>query len=525
MSQSSNQLPILNNDELSCSQAGTVSSASVDSVDISSAKPGVFIKTYGCQMNEYDSKKLLKILESGYQEVASPAEASLVIINTCSVRDKAEQKLYSVLGELQELKNEQPKMMIGVGGCVAQQEGHQILKRNRAVDFVFGTHNLSLVPSLIRSREDGQAPQVAIDYRDEWEDLPLGLGGESKASSFISISRGCNKNCSYCIVPTTRGKEVSRPVDELLREIRLLAHRGTKEIVLLGQTVNSYGIDLSPRMSFVNLLEKVAEIQGIERIRFVSPHPQEIRQDFVDFLASCPKICRHVHMPLQSGSNRILKLMNRNYRREKYLRIIESLKARVPDVAITTDLIIGFPTETEEEFLESMDMLETVQFDNSFSFIFSPRPGTLAEIMLKNGSLSDPYSKEVKQERLLRWQARQTEIASSRVAQWVGQTCEVLIDGPSVHNNKLFRGRTSQNIVVNLQSAMPNLAAGMIVNVDIKEASRYTLKGEVCIKDNSLDANSELGSLQDKCNNDIGSKAIVVDGVINSDVNNSLAIL
>lgn len=438
-------------------------------------KPGVFIKTNGCQMNEYDSKKLLKILEPSYREVESPLDAQLVIVNTCSVRDKPEQKLYSVLGELKELKDLNPDLLIGVGGCVAQQQGKEIVRRSGAVDFVFGTHNLSLVPTLIDARQNGESPQVAVDYRDEWEELPLGLGGETKASTFISISRGCNKNCTYCIVPITRGKEVSRPLDELLREVRIQAHRGAREIVLLGQTVNSYGRDFSPRMSFVDLLERVAEIPGVERIRFTSPHPQEIRQDFIDFLVSCPKVCRHVHMPLQSGSNRILQLMNRNYRREKYLRIVESLRSRAPDVALTTDVIVGFPGETEQDFLETLEMLEMVQFDSSYSFIFSARPGTVAE-HLPGASRNESEDKAVL-DRLYRFQERQNQITTQRLQSWQGKTVEILIDGPSSRDSSLMKGRTSQNFVVNLQTPVPHLKPGMFATVKIIDVSRYTLKG------------------------------------------------
>lgn len=449
-----------------------------DTADTMIDKPGVYIKTHGCQMNEYDSRKLLKILEAGYTQVGSPEEASLVIINTCSVREKPEQKLYSALGRLQELKAENPRLLVGVGGCVAQQEGQNIINKSKTVDFVFGTHNLSLVPALIDARSSGKGPQVAVDYRDEWEDLPLGLGGDSRVSAYVSISRGCNKDCSYCIVPTTRGKEVSRPIEELLREVRLLAHRGAREVILLGQTVNSYGLDLNPRISFVDLLSRVSDISGVERIRFMSPHPQEIRQDFIDFLADCPKICRHIHMPLQSGSNRILKLMNRNYKREKYLRIIETLKSRVPDVSISTDLIIGFPSETEKDFQDSMEILESVRFDSSYSFIFSPRPGTIASTSLADRTLIDEVSEDEKRERLARWQQRQNEITAENLEQWVGKTSEVLIEGASMHNPELLRGRTSQNFVVNLQTKVPKLKLGMFAAVKLTEVSRYTMKGE-----------------------------------------------
>lgn len=443
-------------------------------------KQGVYIRTFGCQMNEYDTQKLYKILEGDYQPVDAPEKADLVLINTCSVRDKPEQKLYSMLGQLKGMKSERPQMMVGVCGCVAQQEGENILKYGRGVDFVFGTHNLSLVPSLIQLRKKGAPPQVAVDYRDEWEELPLGFaefdptrnGQKQHVTAFIAISRGCNKNCTYCIVPTTRGPEVSRALDEILREARLATHRGSREIVLLGQTVNSYGLDLSPRTSFVTLLEQVARIPGVERIRFTSPHPQEVRQDFIDFVSSNPKMCRHIHMPLQSGSDVILKAMKRNYRRSKYLSIIESLKSRVPDMAITTDIIVGFPGETVADFEQTLEVMDIVQFDNSYSFTFSPRPGTLAAAM------AESLSQEEKLERLQILQAKQEEITSRRLASWVGREVEVLIDNQNQHREGCFQGRSSQNIMVNFDKPYEGIKLGALVRTRIVDQKRFTLVGE-----------------------------------------------
>jgi tRNA-2-methylthio-N6-dimethylallyladenosine synthase len=366
-----------------------------------------------------------------------------------------------------------PELLVGVGGCVAQQEGAQIVKRSSTVDFVFGTHNLSLVPSLISRRLASGEPQIAVDYRDEWEDLPLGMTGGERVSVFVSISRGCNKNCSYCIVPTTRGPEVSRSADEILKEVRIAAHRGAREVVLLGQTVNSYGLDFNPRMSFVQLLRKVAEVDGIERIRFTSPHPQEIREDFIDLVCSEPKICRHVHMPLQSGSDRILKAMNRNYRQKRYLQIIEDMRARVPDMAITTDIIVGFPGETREDFEATLAVMDAVQFDNSYSFIFSKRPGTPAE------ALDDAQPYEEKLALLQELQSRQFEITTKRLQAWVGKSCEVLLDGPSTVDSSALQGRNSQNITVNILGEQSQLEPGAIVKVRVIAASRFTLKAEV----------------------------------------------
>jgi tRNA-2-methylthio-N6-dimethylallyladenosine synthase len=444
-----------------------------DSVVDEAPKKGVYIRTFGCQMNEYDSQKLARILESGYRMVENPEEAQLILVNTCSVREKPENKLYSLLGQIRKLKNNREDVMVGVGGCVAQQEGDAIVKRSDCVDFVFGTHNLSLVPGLIEQRRVTGKPQVAVDYRDEWEELPVGLSGGSRVSSLVSISRGCNKNCTYCIVPTTRGKEVSRAPEEILREVRLAVHRGAREIVLLGQTVNSYGLDLTPRLKFVSLLEKIAEINGVERIRFTSPHPQEIRHDFIDLVCDSPKICRHVHMPLQSGSDRILKLMNRNYRRARYLDIIKELRLRVPDMGVTTDIIVGFPTETEDDFQATLEVMKLVKFQSSYSFMFSKRPGTVAATM------TDEVAPDVALRRLQELQALQFDLSQEALQSWVGQVVEVLIDGPSKSEEELLQGRTSQNLTVNLEERYDWLSPGDIIPVYINGAARFTLKGVV----------------------------------------------
>lgn len=441
------------------------------------ARKKVFIRTFGCQMNEYDSAKLRKLLEAGYESVDSPEGADLVIVNTCSVRDKPEQKLYSYLGQMMGLKRENPSMMVGVGGCVAQQEGARIVKRSKVVDFVFGTHNLSLVPSLIEKRQSGAAPQVAVDYRDEWEDLPLGLADGNRVCSFVSISRGCDKSCTYCIVPTTRGREVSRDPGEIEREARIAAHRGAKEIMLLGQTVNSYGRDLSPRLKFSDLLNRISQIQGIERIRFISPHPQEVRSDFIDLVCTNPKICRHIHMPLQSGSNQILKAMNRNYHRDRFLDIITELRERLPDIAISTDIIVGFPGESEADFEQTLEMMELVQFDYSYSYMYSPRPGTAA------ADMPDSVSAEEKLRRLQVLQHRQEEMSFARLAGWIGRRGEILVDQAQRVNPELFQGRLSQNTVVTLEERCENIGLGSLVEVEISGTNRFALRGRAVGRD------------------------------------------
>lgn len=433
-------------------------------------RPGVYIKTFGCQMNEYDTAKLYKILEGHYGRVENEADADLLLINTCSVRDKPEQKVYSQIGRYNKLKKQNPDLLIGVGGCVAQQEGTKIIKRSKAVDFVFGTHNLSLVPSLINLRKQGSSPQVAVDYRDEWEDLPLGFSETDKVSAFVTISRGCNKKCSFCIVPTTRGPEVSRDPKEIEREIRLAVRKGVKEVVLLGQTVNSYGKDLPQKISFADLLHSISEIDGLEWIRFTSPHPQEVKKDFLDLFSRNPKICRHIHLPLQSGSNSILKSMRRSYKRERYLEIVDSLRERVPDIAITSDIIVGFPGETEADFMETVEILEQVRFSSTYSFMFSPRPGTHAE------KLEGRIEEEEMLRRLHFFQKRQQEITQEILSSFKGEKVRALLDSSSSHDNEILQGRISQNLTANLDKSYPDLKRGDFVFLEIFGAGKHTLK-------------------------------------------------
>jgi tRNA-2-methylthio-N6-dimethylallyladenosine synthase len=428
-------------------------------------------------MNEYDSRKLAKLMEAEYDLVDSPDQADVIIVNTCSVREKPEQKLFSVLGEVRELRDGKKDVLIGVGGCVAQQEGAQIIDRSRKnVDFVFGTHNLSLVPSLIESVKNGAGPQVAVDYRDEWEDLPLGFGGNPTVSAFVSISRGCNKNCSYCIVPRTRGKEVSRDPLEIEREVRIAVHRGSKEIVLLGQTVNSYGLDFSPRIRFSDLLRRVAAVKGVERIRFTSPHPQEVREDFIECVTSEPKVCRHIHLPLQSGSDTILKAMNRNYRRKRYLKIVEMLKAKVPDMGISSDIIVGFPGETRKDFEDTLEIMREVGFQHSYSFMFSKRPGTPAS------QLEETVSPEEKKERLQELQKLQDELTQKALALHTGSVLDVLLERPTPADSSLLQGRTTHNMVVNLIAKHSCANLGETVPVRMESPSKHTLRGVVDIE-------------------------------------------
>lgn len=419
-------------------------------------------------MNVYDSKRIERMLEDEYEQTSSTLDADLIIINTCSVRKKPEEKLLAVLGTLKPLKQSNKNLVIGVGGCVAQQYGEEIFKRAPHVDFVFGTHNLSLIPEFIKDAESGHHANVA--YREKWEDLPVTNPYKGALSIMVAISRGCNNRCAYCIVPQTRGPEVSRPSKQILDEIEASAKEGTKEVLLLGQCVNSYGSDLDENMTFEKLLEKISYINGIERIRFVSPHPKHITDDFINLVCSNPKICRHIHLPLQAGSNRILELMNRKYTKEHYLELIDKIRNKVPDMAFTTDIIVGFPTETESDFLETVNMVEKVGFTNSYSFIYSPRPNTKALELTDNISYSEK----------LGWlnflQDRQYEVSNRVLKDFVGKKTSILIDGYSKKDETCFKGTNSQNIVVNLSSDYQNLKLGSIVDVVIKDTSRLTLK-------------------------------------------------
>ena len=431
-------------------------------------KKKLYVRTYGCQMNAYDSVRIKQMLSQDYEETDTTLDADLIIINTCSVRKKPEEKLFAVLGTLKPLKQKNKNLIIGVGGCVAQQYGSEIIKRVPHVDFVFGTHNLSLIPEFIK--DSHCANNVKVDYREIWEDLPVTNPYKGALSISVAISRGCNNRCAYCIVPQTRGPEVSRPSSQIIDEISLSVEQGTKEVLLLGQCVNSYGSDLDEDITFEKLLDKISKINGLERIRFTSPHPKHITDEFIDLVCSNPKICRHVHLPLQAGSNRILELMNRKYTKEHYLEIIEKIRRKVPDMAFTTDIIVGFPTETESDFLETVGVVEKVGFVNSYSFVYSPRPNT------KSLELKDDISYSEKLGWLNFLQDRQYEVSARVLKDFIGKTTSILVDGYSKKDETCLKGTNSQNITVNLSKDYSNVKLGSIIDVEVKDISRLTLK-------------------------------------------------
>ena len=476
-------------------------SCPVDRQQSLQAKGRLFVQTYGCQMNEYDSQKMVSLLKSDYIAAQSIEDADLVLINTCSVREKGEQKLFSLLGRLKEMKRQKPELIVGVGGCVAQQEGKKIVERSRGVDFVVGTHNLSLIPSLVKNAKHSKdsdipfQPQIAVDYREEWEDLPLEFEplpteiqtilspNRSPVRALVSIQRGCNKRCSFCVVPTTRGEELSRAPDEVLREIRLKARAGAREVLLLGQTVNSYGRDLTPRFPFSQLIREIAEIEGIERIRFTSPHPQEVRDDFIELFADVPKLAKQIHMPVQSGNDRILKAMNRNYRIERYREIARKVREASSEIALSTDIIVGFPTETEEEFQDTLNLVEEIRYHTAFYFNYSRRPNTVAaERYTKDQELP----REVLENRFSRLHSLQMKITEEINRSEVGKIREVLVEGlgpRAASGGDLggdladLRGRTSQNVIVEFVGSKK--LVGSLVPVEITGATPHVIRGRI----------------------------------------------
>jgi len=434
----------------------------------------LYIKTFGCQMNEYDSDRMADVLgqSDGVEQTSDPAQADIILFNTCSVREKAQEKVFSDLGRIRALKLERPDLIVGVGGCVASQEGEAIVTRAPYVDIVFGPQTLHRLPELIARRRASGRPQVDISFPEieKFDHLPPARVDGSTA--YVSIMEGCSKYCSFCVVPFTRGEEVSRPFDDVLTEVAGLAAQGVREVTLLGQNVNAY---LGPMADgevadFALLIEFVAEIPGIERIRFTTSHPKEFSQRLIDAYTRVPKLVSHVHLPVQSGSDRVLAAMKRGYTALEYKSIIRRLRAVRPDLSLSSDFIIGFPGETSEDFERTMQLVADVGFDNSFSFIYSARPGTPA------ADLPDETPQAVKLERLQRLQAA-IEANAARISQaMVGTVQRVLIDGHSRKDATELAGRTDNNRVVNF--AGPARLIGSFVDVRITSALPHSLRGE-----------------------------------------------
>ncbi|MBT9597402.1 MAG: tRNA (N6-isopentenyl adenosine(37)-C2)-methylthiotransferase MiaB [Vitreoscilla sp.] len=438
----------------------------------------VFIRTFGCQMNEYDSDKMADVLRAaeGYEPTNDVEQADLVLFNTCSVREKAAEKVFSDLGRVKHLK--QKGVLIGVGGCVASQEGAAIIERAPYVDLVFGPQTLHRLPQMIAQRQAQRRPQVDISFPEieKFDHLPPAK--VDGASAFVSIMEGCSKYCTYCVVPYTRGEEVSRPFEDVLTEIAGLADQGVKEVTLLGQNVNAYRGTMgatSEIADFALLLDYVAAIPGIARIRYTTSHPNEFTQRLIDAYAKLPQLVNHLHLPVQHGSDRILMAMKRGYTTLEYKSTIRKLRAVRPDIRLSTDFIVGFPGETDEDFAKLMKLVDDVEFDASFSFIYSARPGTPA------AALADDTPHEVKLRRLQTLQARLEDNVRRYSGELVGRVQRILVEGPSRKSAVELMGRTECNRIVNF--AGPARLVGQLVDVTITDALPHSLRGDVLVRD------------------------------------------
>jgi len=433
----------------------------------------LYIKTYGCQMNEYDSQKTLEILKQDptVEETLNPEDADIILLNTCSIREKAEEKVYSELGRLRKLKIENPNLKIGVGGCVASQEGKNIFKRAPYVDLIFGPQTIHKVPSLLSKKNKIEAVDVSFPIEEKFDALPAPEA--TGTSSFVSIMEGCSKYCSFCVVPYTRGDEVSRKPEQIFDEVARLIEQGVSEIVFVGQNVNSYEYSFNGRMlRLSDLIEVTGSIDGVERIRYTTSHPLDMTDDLIEVYGHVPQLVSHLHLPVQSGSNSILTRMKRNYSRELYIDVIEKLKLVRPNIKVSSDFIVGFPGETAADFQQTMDLIEEVQFDASFSFIYSARPGTPAS------KLHDATPLAEKKERLNILQNRIDELQTFYSDALAGTIQRCLVTGISRKNIKQLQARTECNRVVNFDFQNINIL-GKLVDINITKAYQRSLVGTI----------------------------------------------
>ena len=425
------------------------------------------VTTFGCQMNEHDSERMKGMLESlGYEESSSRDEADLILFNTCSIRENADNRFVAHLGEAKRLKSEDPGRIVGVGGCWAQSVKEEVFRRFPFVDVAFGPGQIHRLAEFLNS--DSISAQGYFEFEDFSGDLPARR--ERPFQAWLQISQGCNCVCSYCIVPSTRGREQSRRPSELIEEVRSLAADGVREVTLLGQNVNSYGRDLPPeeRIRFSDLLGLVDSVDGIERLRYTSPHPKDMKEDVIEAHATLPSLCEHIHLPLQSGSTRILKAMRRTYSRERYLDRVEMIRDRLPDCSITTDIIVGFPGETDRDFEETMEVVDAVSYDSAFTFVYSPRRGTEA------ADMEDQILHSVKKERMAVLVDLVQARAAERASRFVGRSLEVLVEGPSRKDPSRLRGRSRHNKAVNFEGTA---SPGDLVEVEIDSSTSQTLAG------------------------------------------------
>ena len=435
----------------------------------------LFIKTHGCQMNEYDSAKMFDLLEEkeNFEITKSEDEADLLVLNTCSIREKAQEKVFHQIGRWRKIKEKNPNLKIAIGGCVASQEGEKIIKRAPAVDIVFGPQTLHKLPELYNKKEKTNLNQIDISFPKLEKFSHIPVQGTGEPSAFVSIIEGCNKYCSFCVVPKTRGHEVSRTIEDILNEISVLADNGTKEIHLLGQNVNNFkGTYKGEKSSLAKLIELTAKIQNIERIRYTTSHPHEFKDDLVEVYDKVPQLVSHVHLPVQSGSDRILKLMRRRYNIEKYLNLVERIRDVRPSMSFSSDFIVGFPGETDVDFQKTMELINEVKFDESFSFIYSPRPNTTASDM------ADDVTKDEKKKRLNILQDRLNQLSFGFSRKKVGSIQNCLVYGQSKRDPGQLQGRTICNRIVNFPSNDIDLV-GQLININIKEALPNCLRGNI----------------------------------------------
>ena len=434
----------------------------------------VFIKTHGCQMNEYDSAKMLDLLSEKEEFIATdtPEDADLLVLNTCSIREKAQERVFHQIGRWKKLKDKNPNLKIAIGGCVASQEGKKLSQRAPAVDIVFGPQTLHRLPNLYKEASDTEKKQLDISFPkiEKFDYLPQ--SSSDSVTAFVSVAEGCNKYCSFCVVPHTRGHEVSRPVEDILVEIEGLASRGVREVNLLGQNVNNFkGSFEGEKKSLAFLIEKVSKVNGIDRIRYTTSHPFEFKDDLVDLYKDTPELVSHVHLPVQSGSDRILKLMRRRYSAASYLELISRIRENRPGISFSSDFIVGFPGETDKDFQDTLDIVEKVGFDESFSFIYSPRPNTPA------AGMEDNVSKDIKKERLTILQHKLNELSSKISRKMVGSLERCLVLGVSKKNPGELQARTENNRVVNF--ATDANVVGKFVNLKIVDQLTNSLRGKL----------------------------------------------
>lgn len=433
----------------------------------------LYIETFGCQMNVHDSEQMAALMkESGYQPTQYPEKADLILFNTCSIREKAEQKAFSELGRILRLKKRHPKLIVGFGGCLAQHLGAHVYHRAGEVDFVFGTHNIHLLPEMVAAVEKKRQRITRIDFHKQLPSANIFAPPPKEAvSAFVTIMHGCNNFCAYCVVPFLRGTEMSRTPEEIIEEIKRLVDYGIKEVTLLGQNVNSYGKTLGGNINFAALIRKVGQVDGIERIRFTTSHPKDLSEELINCFAEEKKLCEHIHLPVQSGSNKILKLMNRGYTVEDYVEKVARLRQVCPRISITSDIIVGFPQESEKDYQETIDMMGKIRFDSVFSFKYSERKGTAAR------KLDGKVEEAEKLRRLKALQSMQDEYTLQKNKQLEGRTQEILVEATSKNSESDMMGRTRSWKIVNFKGN--HALTGKLAEAKIIKAYLHSLRGEI----------------------------------------------